>query len=91
MIEPYDTVYIRRSFHGHNRYHRAATSGSRSANPAQSHCGRVDLDHCDEVPEIRAALAHEPCTPCFGVRGRRQRILNLIVVSGIPDGSDDVA
>lgn len=82
MTEPYDTVYVSQAATRRiGSYHRADRNGF----PVETFCGRLQLIDCAHVPEIEAALKHEPCLRCFPVRGRRQRILNEIVVAGVED------
>jgi hypothetical protein len=85
MIEPLDTVWISKLTSSKRRsaYHRP--DRDHAVLQVTTRCGKLQLMDCKAVPEVQAALHHEPCLRCFPVRGRRQRILDLIVVSGIPD------
>ena len=85
MIEPYDVVYISKfdSSQRRARYHRPDRENA--IVQVATRCNRLHLMDCQAMPEVEAALKHEPCLPCFPVRGRRQRILDLIVIAGDAD------
>ena len=83
MVEPLDTVYISKLATSQNAYHRP--DRAHAVFQVSTNCGRLLLMDCDSMPEIEAALIREPCRRCFTVRGRRQRILDLIVMPGVAD------
>jgi cytosine/adenosine deaminase-related metal-dependent hydrolase len=66
-------------------YHRAGDY-HQDHHGTLTHCGKLDLDHTEEIPETQAVLTHNPCHHCFPLwRGRRQDILNQLADTPIEE------